>query len=247
MTAVARRFLREGGEDVKIQFLQLLDCNVSVRGCDALGSALRLGGNTSLVTLNLDHNTKIGSEGVRALCRGIAYNKTLRRLSLAYCDVGTEGGEALKPVIAFPASSLGRLNLRGNQIGGPGFKAIASALRRNKALTNLDMSDNRIGPDVDALATFAHSMKYNQKLAINLEHNLIGEAGADALINSGAFEKGVNSTLKQMTVDIDMSKEKFEKPNRAEGGKKVKRVKRERREEEKITLWDARVHIMHFT
>ena len=223
--AAIAELLREGGEDVKIAFVQLLDCNISIRGCDVLGNALRIGANKSLLTLQLDHNDAIGSEGVRALCKGIAYNKTLRRLSLTYCNVGPEGGEALKAVIAFPASALSRLDLRGNEIGGVGFKAIASALRRNKALTHLDVSDNRIGPDVEALTTFAHSMKYNQKLScIKLEHNLIGNEGGNALKDSGAFDKNVNSTLKQMTVDIDMEKALFDFLNR--GGDKGKKGKK---------------------
>ena len=221
------QLLAEGGEDVKILFLQLLDCKVSIRGCESLGNALKIGANKSLVTLQLDHNQTVGSEGVKALCKGICFNKTLKRLGLSYCDIGPEGGEALKSVLAFPASSLSQLNLRGNRIEGRGFKAICSALRRNKALVKLDVTDNRIGPDVEALTTFADAMKYNQKLStIMMEHNLIGEEGATALKESGAFDKGVNGTLKCMSVDVEMPDELFKLLNRTDGGKKGKKKKK---------------------
>jgi hypothetical protein len=46
----------------------------------ALGAALSLGNNLSLLTLKLDYNATLGAEGVVALCRGLRSNSTLKVL-----------------------------------------------------------------------------------------------------------------------------------------------------------------------
>jgi hypothetical protein len=47
-------------------------------GCRALGDALMLGANKSLVTLRLDNNLTLGDDGVVELSRGLRTNKTLK-------------------------------------------------------------------------------------------------------------------------------------------------------------------------
>lgn len=46
-------------------------------GCLALGEALMLGANTSLMTLRLDHNVTIGTEGLAQLVKGLRTNHKL--------------------------------------------------------------------------------------------------------------------------------------------------------------------------
>jgi hypothetical protein len=55
--------LRLGGADVRISYLELLDNNIGPRGGIALGSALAQGGNISLLTLKLDYNSTLGTQG----------------------------------------------------------------------------------------------------------------------------------------------------------------------------------------
>ena len=55
--------LRLGGADVKLSYLELLDCNVGPRGANALGYSLSRGNNLSLLTLKLDYNKTFGDEG----------------------------------------------------------------------------------------------------------------------------------------------------------------------------------------
>ena len=47
-------------------------------GCRALGDALMMGANKSLLTLRLDNNPGIGDEGVVGLSMGLRTNKTLK-------------------------------------------------------------------------------------------------------------------------------------------------------------------------
>ena len=79
--------------------------------------------------------------------------------------------------------------VQGNSLRGQGLKAISTALRANTKLQMLDLNDNDVGPDVEALRAFAELLKANKTLThINFEHNRIEEVGAGVLIDSGALE-----------------------------------------------------------
>lgn len=56
--------LRLGGAEVKISFLELMDDDVGPRGAMALGMSMSKGHNLSLLTLKLDFNTLLGSQGL---------------------------------------------------------------------------------------------------------------------------------------------------------------------------------------
>lgn len=56
--------LRLGGAEIPLVYLELLDNNIGLRGATALGSALSVGNNISLLTLKLDYNVTLGSEGI---------------------------------------------------------------------------------------------------------------------------------------------------------------------------------------
>jgi hypothetical protein len=57
--------LRQGGAEVKIAFLELLDDKIGPRGALALGTSLSQSNNLSLLTLKLDYNSMLGLEGER--------------------------------------------------------------------------------------------------------------------------------------------------------------------------------------
>ncbi len=43
--------------------------------------------NSTLVTLILDFNIKLGSDGMKNLSRGLCTNSTLKKLSVKYCGI----------------------------------------------------------------------------------------------------------------------------------------------------------------
>jgi hypothetical protein len=55
--------LRLGGAEVAISYLELLDCNIGPKGANGMGMALSYGHNVSLLTLKLDYNHTLGSDG----------------------------------------------------------------------------------------------------------------------------------------------------------------------------------------
>ena len=69
--------LLHGLDLVQLTHLQLMDNQIGGPGCLALGEALMLGGNTSLMTLRLDHNVTMGTEGLIQLSKGLRTNHKL--------------------------------------------------------------------------------------------------------------------------------------------------------------------------
>ncbi|XP_048018280.1 NACHT, LRR and PYD domains-containing protein 12-like [Megalobrama amblycephala] len=155
----------------KLEKLPLWDCNITDEGCAALASALR--SNSHLRDLNLSKN-KIGGPGLTLLSDGLKDPQCkLEKLWLSYCDITSEGCAALASALR-SNSHLRDLNLSGNKIGGPGLTllsdglkdphckleklclsycnitsegcaALASALRSNSHLRDLNLSGNKIG------------------------------------------------------------------------------------------------------
>jgi hypothetical protein len=78
--AAIAEVLRLGGIDVQIQYLELLDNNIGPRGGLALGASLSQRHNLSLLTLKLDYNSTLGTEGVIELCKGLRTNATLKQV-----------------------------------------------------------------------------------------------------------------------------------------------------------------------
>lgn len=79
-----------------IQYLELLECGINSYGVDRLARSICMSNLTALV---LDYN-KFGDSGCSGLCRGLYGNKTLLRLSLCYCNLGSQSGELLGKTIS---------------------------------------------------------------------------------------------------------------------------------------------------
>ena len=136
--AAVAEVLRNGClAECNLEQLSLLQCGVGVQGAAALGSSLMLGACTSLAHLCLDQNAGLGDAGARALCKGLATNRTLTRLSLASCALGSEGAEEVAGFINSPTCILQALDLSGNDIGLQGLRSLAVAASYSKTLLEL--------------------------------------------------------------------------------------------------------------
>lgn len=78
----------------------------------ALGQSLSIGCNKSLLSLKLDYNPSLGSEGTAALCRGLRTNSSLKQLHLPYCDLGADAGAPLGEMLSYTKLQLAVLNLQ---------------------------------------------------------------------------------------------------------------------------------------
>jgi Ran GTPase-activating protein (RanGAP) involved in mRNA processing and transport len=141
--------------------------------------------NSTLVTLILDFNIKLGSDGMKNLSRGLCTNSTLKKLSVKYCGIDQKGGDALAEILLFPKVGLLTLELGGNQLSAEGLLRICRGLAQNSSLTYFGISDNQIwgSRDEKTLSTFAACIAKHSRLKdVNLLYNLLEEKGAMALL-----------------------------------------------------------------
>ncbi|XP_048036227.1 NLR family CARD domain-containing protein 3-like isoform X3 [Megalobrama amblycephala] len=153
----------------KLEKLTLWNCNITDEGCAALASALR--SNSHLRELDLTEN-KLGCRGLTLLSDGLKDpHSKLEKLKLYDCGITAEGGAALATTLR-SNSHLRELDLTWNKIGGGGLillsdgldpqckleklmlrycnittvgcAALASALRSNSHLQELDLSGNNL-------------------------------------------------------------------------------------------------------
>ena len=80
-------------------------------------------------------------EGVRAVIAALESSPCLRRLSLAGCQLGGDGGQAMISAIGSSREKfrLLDLDLSYNSLGAGAGEALAAAVRRNQTLTRLSL------------------------------------------------------------------------------------------------------------
>lgn len=83
--------------------LDLLDNKMTSLGCEFVSNLMHPKSNTNIEILKLDHND-FGSKGMIALSEGLAINKTLKNLSLSYCNIDSAGARALFEILIYSKS-----------------------------------------------------------------------------------------------------------------------------------------------
>lgn len=223
--ASVAELLRLGGGELKLQYLELFDNNIGPRGASALGRALSRGQNLSLLTLKLDYNPTLGTEGCIALCQGLRTNTSLKQLHLCYCGIDAGAGEALGEVLSFPQSTLTVMNLKGNRLAGPGLFGVARGMVVSPKLEKIILADNMIGldpADMRAMEMLRDALIHAPALThIDMLFNRIGEE--NAVILQPALT-GENKRVKEFLLDSTLPMPLFESLFRRDaGGKKGKK------------------------
>ncbi|XP_048020981.1 NACHT, LRR and PYD domains-containing protein 12-like [Megalobrama amblycephala] len=163
--------LSDGLKDLHCKLEKLCNCDITDEGCAALASALR--SNSHLRELSLSEN-KIGgrgltllsdglkdphckleklllfncnitAEGCAALASALRSNSHLRELYLFENNIGGAGLTLLSDGLKDPHCKLEKLRLFDCNITAEGCAALASALRSNSHLRELDLTQNKIG------------------------------------------------------------------------------------------------------
>lgn len=196
----------------------------------ALALSRWLATSTRLEVLELNENF-IGGAGASAIGTAMHERCTLRELRLDNNGIDAEGMRAIAAALGASISALATLSLLCNPMGGDGgavaFAATGASLRRNAALTELNLSCTAIGDvSVTALspgiaanttlrcllltrsavgdmgaAALADVLRTNGALTyINLAHNHIGDAGASALADAIR----INQTLAHLVLQDNL-------------------------------------------
>lgn len=146
LCALAELLVQSGPSGLPIELLEVLQCGITSRGALRLSQSLMLGGNSTLKSLSLDMNPSMGPDGLAHLCRGLALNRSVGHLSLAYCGIGADGAAVLAEALASPLCAVGSLNLTGNPLGPEGLLHLCLAGKMvGPRLTSLVLTGARIG------------------------------------------------------------------------------------------------------
>jgi len=132
--------------------------------------------NHSLTKLNLD-GCKLSNHEVKVIVTALKVNYSITDFGLRFCELTD-----IADLMDFLSlnNSLLNLNLNGNKFGDKGGKALASALKYNNSLKELDIASCGL-TDINGLADM---LKVNRSLSkLNLANNMI-IAGLRALISA---------------------------------------------------------------
>ena len=162
----------------------------------------------SLVNLNLDYNSNLGSAGMAAIAKGLCSNTTLKRLSLRYCQLDEEAGDSLCKMLSSPKIAINVLDLTGNRLSGKGLGDMCPGLSVNSTIQKLYLSDNNIMSsevDVQGIKQFSNVIKEHKSLTeVNLLYNIIGVEGGLALADGLEGNKQISSFMVDTTLPPDI-------------------------------------------
>ena len=213
--------LRLGGAELQLAYLELFNNGIGATGAFALGRSLSCMMNRSLITLSLDYNMTLKSEGVAALCQGLRTNSTLKKLSLRYCELDEDAGGPLGEMLAFTKSGLNILDIMGNELGGTGLLDFCGGLKRNKSLVSLVLADNNINvldEDIKGLEKLADALIGHTTItSVDLVYNRFGDKGG-AILLPVIDPVGGNKAITTFRVDASLPDEIFKKLNKSGGG-----------------------------
>lgn len=153
--------------------------------------------NTSVTSLSL-HNNNARPEGVRAICEAIKENRSVTLVDLSGNSLEVT---ALAELLRDSEVNVRLLYLRGNSIDSRGASLIFEALKCNRTLTVVDLSDNKLdGQCALALSDMLSSNK--TLLQLGLSRNKLGMEGVLKL----ASGLGFNHTLNHLDLFSNCSK-----------------------------------------
>uniref|UniRef100_A0A2K5CD70 Leucine-rich repeat-containing protein 45 n=1 Tax=Aotus nancymaae TaxID=37293 RepID=A0A2K5CD70_AOTNA len=154
-----------------LRFLDLKGNNLRATGAEALGKLLQQ--NKSIQSLTLEwNNLGTWDDAFATFCGGLAANGTLQQLDLRNNQISHKGAEELALALKGNATlqQLGFLpDLRWNNIGLLGGRALMNCLPSNRTLWRLDLVGNNIPGDV--LRAVEQAMDHNQDRLTTFQEN----------------------------------------------------------------------------
>lgn len=126
--------------------------------------------NRTLKSISMNY-CNIGETGAQQISQGLGLSPVLLNLSMSHNNICDQGAEYLTNPFFFENFSLESFNLSSNKITDKGMRKLLEGLNRNRTLRSLDLQDNQLSEaSVSKLTPF---VKLNTKLVkLNLDNNI---------------------------------------------------------------------------
>uniref|UniRef100_A0A673HXP3 Uncharacterized protein n=1 Tax=Sinocyclocheilus rhinocerous TaxID=307959 RepID=A0A673HXP3_9TELE len=163
----------------QISALLLRKCGLTEESCSALATVLR--SNSSLKELDMSNNN-LQDSGVKKLQNGLEnINCTLEKLGLSNCSITEEGYLALASALRSNPSHLIELDLTGNYPGQSGVKQLSDLLQDpNYQLKTLRLRD--CGLTEESCSALATVLRSNSSLKeLDMRNNNLQDSGVKKL------------------------------------------------------------------
>ncbi|XP_037258294.1 leucine-rich repeat-containing protein 45 isoform X5 [Falco rusticolus] len=145
--------------NTSVKSLDLKGNNLRNVGAEALGKLLRQ--NKSIRSLILEWNSLgVWEEGFSFFCQGLGANNFLQQLDLRNNQINHQGAGDLAMALKQNASLQELVDLRWNNIGLLGGRALLNCLHSNKTLKRLELAGNNVPSDI--LKAVEQAMNHNQ-------------------------------------------------------------------------------------
>ena len=155
--------------NTSLKELNLNNCGIRIRGVRDLAEALK--NNESLKILHLGSNKEIGLKGFKTLIDEIKDSKNLKKLDLSKNNLKDKGVEVVVDLIK-DNKRLEELDLSGNGIKEKGVQALAGVLN-STILIKLNLYENKIGNEgFKFIASALKNNKTLEEIDLDLEHSL---------------------------------------------------------------------------
>lgn len=134
---------------------------------------------SNISILTLDYN-QFGNEGLFNLMSYIKTCKSLKHLSLAYCNIDEKGVNYLDKFLS-STTTLETLILQGNPLKNAGMSELISILYNNSSIEEINLNNVLFGNDPEGVVSnFANLMASNQTLIVyHIKFNFITDQGKD--------------------------------------------------------------------
>ena len=155
------------------------------------------------------HDNRFGDAGLITLCAGLiratlrGVTCSLEVLGLSFNHVGPAGAEALSAALSRGAlPHLQRLNLNNNPLGNQGITALAPALRKQRALCDVDlMACNISDKGVAAMCAGLVKGDFGLLHMVDLTNNKVTEQGCASLLS--CLEQGWLPSLYSVHLELN--------------------------------------------
>lgn len=145
----------------------------------------------------LNFNSRLTDESLIAMCSALApYTSYLEDIDLRYNEIGDLGARALGDLLSRASRLLG-LNLQGNKIKSEGAQYLAESLRECTGLQYLNLRGNKIKTN-GAMMITELLFTHDKLLSLNLADNKIDH---DGIIGILSVLNSSNYTLEELNID----------------------------------------------